>query len=304
MPAPAQPVAQTRGTGEAYPSGPYAAALLGDDPPKIGSFWLDGRLAARASGIAYLAHGADQTPVMLVMLAEGAADDAAARDRLAGEVNKMAADTVIARGGANQNEGRLADKFSSEDADPIAPTDAPMAPWVALAYDGTMDAVAEADRLLRSVDLSRTPALGAVAGPDFRLPWIAKTSPGRWRSWPLPWPGRRDRTGWLSILVSFLLMIALAALALLIVVLIFQNPPPPSSSTSPNGGSSQSSSPSPGSPSSPESGSPSSGSPSSGSPSSSSPSSGSPSSGSPSSASATPTSAPPSSASPNTGSPL
>jgi len=223
----AAPPASVRGTGETYPEGPYAAALLVDDPPKIGDFWLDGRLAARASGIAYLAHeGSDPTPVMLVMLSEGAAEDPAARDRLAGEVNKMNADTVLARGGAGQGEGRLAGKFRSDDEDPIGATDAVAAPWVALAYDRSLDAVGEADRLLRSVDLSRTPALGTVAGPDFRLPWIQQTAPGRWRTWPLPWPGRKDRASWMTLLVSWLLMIVLAALALLIVVLIFQIPPP------------------------------------------------------------------------------
>lgn len=231
MPAPALPgapavVPAPGGTGEAFPPGPYGAALLPDDPPKIGDFWLDGRLAARASGIVYLAHeGADPTPVMLVMLSEGAADDPAARDRLAGEINKMHADTVLARGGEGQNDGRLARRFRSEDDDPIGPTDAPLAPWAALAYDGSMNALGEADRLLRSIDLSRTPALGTVSGPDFRLPWVAKTAPGRWRTWPLPWPGRKDRASWMTLLVSWLLMILLAGLALLIVVLIFQIPP-------------------------------------------------------------------------------
>ena len=258
--APTPGVTPARGTGETYPEGPYAAALLGDDPPKIGDYWLDGRLAARASGIAYLAHeGADPTPVMLVMLSEGAADDPAARDRLAGEVNKMNADTVLARGGADQDDGRLAGKFRREDDDPIGPDDAPLSPWVALAYDRSLDAIGEADRLLRSVDLSRTPALGTVAGPDFRLPWIQQTAPGHWRTWPLPWPGRKDRASWMTLLVSWLLMIVLAALALLIVVLIFQIPPPETPPPPVNGGSdtaSQSQSAS-GSPSDSASGSPS-----------------------------------------------
>jgi len=229
-------------TGEQFPPPPYGGALLPDDPPRVGDFWLDGRLAARASGIAFLAHeatprpksgaptrnAAEPSPVMLIVLSQGATDDAAARDRLAGEVNKMHADTVIARGGTGQDGGRLAGKFRSEAAEPVPTADVPTAPWVALAYDGTVDAIAEADRVLRSVDLSSTPPLGTIRGPGFQLPWINQTKPGNWRRWPLPWGGRTDRASWVSVLVSWLLMLALAAIALLIVVLLFQNPPPPS----------------------------------------------------------------------------
>lgn len=211
--------------GEEYPEPPYGAALLITDPPKIGDFWLDARLTARASGVTYLAHEDHGEPAMLIILSEGAAGDAAARDRLAGEVNKMSADTVLARGGHGQDTGRLGFKYRSDDEDPIGPNEAPLAPWVALAYDGSMNAVVESDRILRSIDLSSTPAIGAETGPDYELPWIDKSRPGAWRVWPLPWPGRKDRAGWMSILVSLLLMLLLTALALLIIVLIFQNAP-------------------------------------------------------------------------------
>lgn len=213
---------------EVYPPPPYAAALLVEDPPRVGDFWLDARLGARPSGVTYLAHGADEAPVMLIVLSEGAAKDAAARDRLAGEVNKMHVDTVLTRGGQGQDGGRLAHKFRSEENDPIGPADEPLAPWVALAYDHSTNAVAEADRILRSIDLSSTPLIGKPAGPDYQLHWIDKAKPGGWRLWPPPWPGRKDRAGWMTIMVSWLLMIVLTALALLIVVLIFQNTPPES----------------------------------------------------------------------------
>ncbi len=271
--------------------------LLPTDPPKIGDFWLDSRLLATPSGITYLAHDELGAIVMLVLLSSGAAEDAAARDRLAGQVNAMHIDTVVARGGQGQHEGRLAHKFRSEDDDPVAPGQQPLAPWVALAYDGTAGASAEAHRLLDEISLARVPQQGQPSGPDYALHWIDRVQPGLSRLWPLPWPGRHDRAGRVSILASWLVMILIAMLAILMAILLFsQSPPsqapPPLPTTPPP--SSQSGSPPPSASPSPQSASPS---PSSGSPS---PSSGSPSpsgSGSPSqsqSASPSPSSGQPS----------
>jgi hypothetical protein len=288
-------------TSEQPPGGdePYEllSPLLPTDPPKIGDFWLDSRLLATPSGITYLAHDELGAIVMLVLLSSGAAEDAAARDRLAGQVNAMHIDTVVARGGQGQHEGRLAHKFRSEDDDPVAPGQQPLAPWVALAYDGTAGASAEAHRLLDEISLARVPQQGQPSGPDYALHWIDRVQPGLSRLWPLPWPGRHDRAGRVSILASWLVMILIAMLAILMAILLFsQSPPsqapPPLPTTPPP--SSQSGSPPPSGSPSPQSASPS---PSSGSPS---PSSGSPSpsgSGSPSqsqSASPSPSSGQPS----------
>ena len=246
--------------------------LLDIDPPKVGDFWLDARAVVRPSGVAYLGHDDEGSPVLLVVLSDGASRDPAARDRLAGEVNRLHVDTVVARGGQGQHLGRLSGKFRGEDDDPVTPQQAPLAPWVALAYDGSAAALAEADRLLASVALVGTRQLGSLAGPDYRLSWIDNSSPGHGRLWPLPWPGRHDRAGWITILVSWLLMVLLAALAVLIAVLLFQNAPPeppqPPVPTSASASSSASSSTS-SSPSSPSkgSGSPSKPTPTSGSPS-------------------------------------
>ena len=263
--------------------------LLPEDPPRIGDFWLDARLHATPAGIAFTAHR-DQAvdegqqlasqPAMVILLSEGAAADAAARDRLAGVVNAMHIDSVLARGGHGQDFGRLARKYRSEQEDPSAPDDHIAAPWVALAYDGSPGAAAEAVRILDEVEIAALPPLGAPAGPGYQHYWIDKVKPGLTRLWPLPWPGRFDRAGWRTILVSWLLMLLLAALAVLIAILLFRNQPP--QSPPPPTGSSGSPPPQSGSPS-PQSGSPSpqsgSGSPQSGSPS---PQSGSPTSGSPS----------------------
>ena len=266
--------------------------LLPDDPPKVGGYWLDARLHASAAGTAFTGHAADSPdgpPAMVLLLSEGAADDAAARDRLAGEVNDMHIDTVLARGGQGQDTGRLGRRFVAADT-PVAPDGRTDAPWVALAYDGSPEAAAEARRVLDAVELAALEPLGRPSGPDYQLPWIDRVRPGLARLWPLPWPGRYDRAGWRSILVSWLLMMLLAALAVLIAILIFRNqppqsPPPPTEGTGSPPPAYASPSPQSGSPS-PQSGSPSgSGSPSpsgSGSPSPSGSQSGSPSPGGPS----------------------
>lgn len=227
-----------------------AMALLPSDPARVGDFWLDARLTQHPSGVAYLAHGETDEPVMLILASRGAAADAAARERLAGEINKLHIDTVIARGGQGQDDGRLGHRYRDEDDDPTAPDDAPLAPWAVLAYDGSRRAIGEADRILTAVDLSRTPPLSDPAGPDYRLHWIDETAPGRNRLWPLPWPGRADRAGWVTMLTSWLLMLLLTALAILIAILLFQNAPPqappPPVPTQASGSGGGSGSPSPG----------------------------------------------------------
>ena len=292
-------------TPEQPPEPPYVpvSPLLPEDPPKVGDFWLDARLGATSSGVAFTAHDESGRVAMVILLSEGAAADAAARDRLAGVVNKLHIDVVYARGGHGQDFGRLGRKYQTADDDPVAPDDRLVAPWAALAYDGSPAAAAEAERILDEVQLAALPQQGAVAGPDYRHYWIDRVRPGLTRLWPLPWPGRYDRAGWRTILVSWLLMLLLAALGVLIAILIFRNqppqspppptggtgsPPPQSSSASPQSGSPP---PSPASPS-PESASPSSG---SGSPSPSASASG--------SQSASPSSSASGSSSPTTGSP-
>ncbi|MGI8459332.1 MAG: hypothetical protein ACR2LI_14655 [Propionibacteriaceae bacterium] len=206
--------------------------------------------------------GGESRAAMVVLLSEGAATDAAARARFAGLVNAMHIDTVLARGGQGQQDGRLGKKFRADD-DPVPPDERQAAPWAALVYDGSPAAQAEAVRILDEIQLGSLPFLGRPAGPDFRLHWIDRIRPGLARLWPLPWPGRFDRAGWRTILVSWLLMLLLAALAVLIAILIFRNqppqtPPPPTGGSGSPPPQSQSGSPPPqsGSPS-PQSGSPS-----------------------------------------------
>jgi hypothetical protein len=239
-----------------------------EDPPRVGEYWLDARLHATPAGVIYTAHDADDTPALVVLLSEGATADAAARERLAGMVNGLHIDDVLARGGHGQDTGRLARKYRPDRDGPVPPDAALVAPWVALAHDGSPAAADRARQVLDGVEIAGLPPQGAASGPDYQHYWIDRVRPGLARLWPLPWPGRYDRAGWRTILVSWLLMLLLAALAVLIAILIFRNqppqapppptgqsgsPPPASSSPSPQSGSP---SPQSGSPS-PESGSPS-----------------------------------------------
>lgn len=213
---------------EVHPSGQLADhyPLESHDPVRIGDFWLDARLTATRAGMVFSAHEDDGDAVMVVLLAEGAAGDHAARARFSGEINAMHIDTVVARGGQGQDDGRLGVRFRSEDDDPVVADHQALAPWVALAFDGSRLAVEETERILHAVDLAFTPPLGEPKGPGYKLHWSDETAHGPTRLWPLPWPGRKDRAGWISILVSWLLMLLIAAVAILLAILVFQNQPP------------------------------------------------------------------------------
>ncbi|WP_284798956.1 hypothetical protein [Cutibacterium acnes] len=227
---------------------PEALPLQPSDPPRVDEFWLDARLLAMPSGTVFSAHDDDGQGVLVIVLSHGAASDPASWDRLAGEVNHLHSGTVIARSGAGQNTGRLSGLYrpvtGPENGGPS------LAPWVALVNDGSRAAVAEARRILDAVDmsaLSGTP----VAGPRFRLHWIDDTAAGRVRTWPLPWPGRRDKAGSSTTVIAWLLTLFIALTGLLIAVLLFQNvppsppPPPVPTSASSNRSAHSSSSPTP-----------------------------------------------------------
>src|SRR4029453_6849898 len=92
-------------------------------------------------------------------------------------------------------------------SDLIAPDDRFVAPWAALAYDGSPAAAAQAMWILDAVQIATLPPQGVPGGPDYDEYWIDRVRPGRARLWPLPWPGRFDRAGWRTILVSWLLML-------------------------------------------------------------------------------------------------
>ena len=114
---------------------PEALTLQPSDPPRVDEFWLDARVLAMPSGTVFSAHDDDGQAVLVIVLSHGAASDPASWDRLAGEVNHLHSETVIARGGAGQNTGRLSRLYRPATG---PENDGPsLAPWVALVNDGS-----------------------------------------------------------------------------------------------------------------------------------------------------------------------
>lgn len=202
---------------------PTLAPLLPSDPPHIDAFWLDARLHASPAGVVFLAHD-EQRQVRLILLSEGSAQDKAARDRFSGVVNQLHIDTVIARGGQDQDLGRLGRRFREPRDSPLPADSSPLAPWVALSWNGEESDLEQARTILNTVQLEDVQQ--DVRGTDFQHYWLTNTKAGRTRTFPLPWPGRPTRAGWLPILWSWLLMLLLAAVALLIAWLLFRDAAP------------------------------------------------------------------------------
>jgi len=83
--------------------------LLPADPAKIGDFWLDARLVATAAGVVYLGHEAGASPAMVLLLSQGAAGDAAARDKAMAAYARAEAELVAAGGyAAEADAARIA----------------------------------------------------------------------------------------------------------------------------------------------------------------------------------------------------
>ena len=83
-----------------------------------------------------------------------------------------------ARGGQGQDFGRLGREVPERGRRSGRPRRAQMAPWAALAYDGSPAAAAEAARVLDEVQLDTLPPQGAPAGPDYQHYWIDRVRPG------------------------------------------------------------------------------------------------------------------------------
>src|SRR4051794_21035620 len=119
-PPPADDPWPTHVEDEGLPYVPVSPLLPGD-PPRVSDFWLDARLTTVPAGPVFTGQGPERRADPMVRAPEGAAADAAARDRLAGVVDALHIDTVLARAGHGQDSGRLARKYRPDDSRPVAP---------------------------------------------------------------------------------------------------------------------------------------------------------------------------------------
>ncbi|GAB3818425.1 hypothetical protein [Kribbella italica] len=197
------------------PAIPDALPLLPEDPPRVGEFWLRGRLGANAAGYLYAAADESGRGAVVAMMTEGSADDASARDRFVRAVDDLPDDSVLAH--------------NDQDDDDLAL-------WVALGPlrddDGSSSAADErliAERrgedVLSAVLMDRVPQLGRVRGPDFRHYWENRRRPGLFRIWPLPWPAVLRPASRLALILSLIVMALIMAIAVLIAWLLFRNAP-------------------------------------------------------------------------------
>jgi hypothetical protein len=184
----------------------HVQPLLRADPPRLGDIALSGRLDVSDAGIVYAGVLADE-PVAVAMLTSGAEADGYARARFHDAVR----------------DARLA----GSDVTVVAGEDEPeIAPWVAVRADSWADAAKLAGALLAPVTVEHVSPVGAVRGPAFRPYWHSRGGPGRWRTWPLPWPPSLTATGRWTYVASFALVLAIASVALFIAVQLFDNQPP------------------------------------------------------------------------------
>ncbi|MGW6277767.1 hypothetical protein [Kribbella sp. NPDC055071] len=184
---------------------PQALPLQPEDPPRVGDFWLRGRLGANAAGYLYTAADETGRNAVVAMMTEGSADDAAARERFVNAVDELPDDAVLAHNDADDDD---------------------LALWVAVgpirADDGSSSAADErliaerrGEEVLSAVLMDRVPQVGRLRGPDFRHYWESRRRPGLFRIWPLPWPtALRPASRWA-------LVLALATMALIMVLAVF-----------------------------------------------------------------------------------
>jgi hypothetical protein len=205
---------------ESRPAGPVQAAppalpLQPEDPPRVGDFWLRGRIAATPSGYLYAGQDDAGGHAVVVMMTEGSADDAAARDRFQFAIEQLPAEVLVARN-------------STDDDD--------LALWAAIGPVGTDDGSSSAadsrqiaerygHDLLSAVLMDRVPHLGRFRGPDFLHYWESRRRPGLFRLWPLPWPSSLRAASRLALVLSLLTMLLLMLIALFVAWLLFRNQP-------------------------------------------------------------------------------
>ncbi|MEU4197755.1 hypothetical protein AB0E69_38070 [Kribbella sp. NPDC026611] len=195
---------------------PEALPLQPEDPPRVGEFWLRGRLGANAAGYLYVASDETGRDAVVAMMTEGSADDAAARDRFVTAVDELPEEAVLAHNDADDDDLALWAAIG-----PIRTDDGSSA-----ASDERLLAERRGEDVLSAVLMDRVPQLGRLRGPDFRHYWENRRRPGLFRIWPLPWPNAlRPASRW-ALALALLTMALIMALAVFLAWLLFHNAQP------------------------------------------------------------------------------
>ena len=195
---------------------PDALPLMPEDPPRVGEFWLRGRLGANAAGYLYAASDEDGRGAVVAMMTEGSADDAAARDRFVTAVDELPADAVLAHNDADDDDLALWVALG-----PIREDDGSSA-----ASDERLIAERRGEEVLSAVLMDRIPHIGRFRGPDFRHYWEGRRRPGLFRIWPLPWPNALRPASRLALILALVTMAVIIALAVFLAWLLFRNAEP------------------------------------------------------------------------------
>jgi hypothetical protein len=195
---------------------PDALPLQPEDPPRVGEFWLRGRLGANAAGYLYTASDEAGRNVVVAMMTEGSADDAAARDRFVYAVDDLPEEAVLGHNDADDDDLALWVAVG-----PIRENDGSSA-----ASDERLIAERRGEEILSAVLMDRIPQIGKLRGPEFRHYWESRRRPGLFRIWPLPWPNvLRPASRW-ALAFALLTMALIMALAVFLAWLLFRHAQP------------------------------------------------------------------------------
>ncbi|MEU4290980.1 hypothetical protein AB0E63_22375 [Kribbella sp. NPDC026596] len=195
---------------------PESLPLQPEDPPRVGEFWLRGRLGANAAGYLYTASDETGRDAVVAMMTEGSADDAAARERFVNAVDELPEDAVLAHNDADDDDLALWVAVG-----PIRADDGSSA-----ASDEHLIAERRGEEVLSAVLMDRVPHVGRLRGPDFRHYWESRRRPGLFRIWPLPWPNAlRPASRW-ALVLALLTMALIMALAVFLAWLLFRHAAP------------------------------------------------------------------------------
>ncbi|SFO77472.1 hypothetical protein SAMN04489713_109241 [Actinomadura madurae] len=192
------------------------------DPAQLGPFRLSARLSESAAGIVFLGVDGEGRRASVAVLNQGAAGDAAARDRFRAAIN-------AAVPGPGRPVGDAGGAAPVVAAQPDGP-----APWVATLYESDR---AGAERFLEPVVFQGSGRAwwgGRRRGPQFQPYWLGSGEPALERPRPVGVPGPvGERPPERNLVAAVLALAAVLAVLALLMGLLFacqpaaEEPPPP-----------------------------------------------------------------------------